>query len=129
MHIDVGYTDYQAKVSEIQTRLLDEAMQMIHDHPDFRYSPDGYWAIQEFLVGRNAEDRQRLLQLVRDHKIFVPAQYANLLTEFPGVETLIRSLYPSFRFDRENGADFDYANITDVPSQTWSYASVWRQRV
>ena len=123
-HIDVGYTDYQAKVSEIQSRVLDEAMDMIRAHPDYRYSVDGYWVIQEFLAGRNAEDRQRLLQLVREHKILVPAQYANLLTEFPAVETLIRSLYPSYKFDRKNGGNFDYANITDVPSQSWSYASV-----
>jgi hypothetical protein len=123
-HLDVGYTDYQAKVAEIQSHILDEALDMIRDHPDFRYSTDGYWVIQEFLAGRNSEARQRLLQLVREHKIFVPADYANLLTEFPAVETLIRSLYPSYQFDRENGADFDYANITDVPSQSWSYPSV-----
>ena len=123
-HIDVGYTDYQPKVSEIQSRVLDEAIDMIRDHPDYRYSVDGYWVIQEFLAGRNAEDRQRLLQLVREHKILVPAEYANLLTEFPAVETLIRSLYPSYEFDRQNGGNFDYANITDVPSQSWSYASV-----
>ncbi len=123
-HIDVGYTDFQPKVSEIQSRVLDEAMDMVREHPDFRYSVDGYWVIQEFLAGRNAEDRQRLEQMVREHKIYVPAEYANLLTEFPAVETLIRSLYPSYRFDRENGGNFDYANITDVPSQSWSYASV-----
>ena len=124
VHIDVGFTDYQPKVAEIQSRLLDEAMQMIQDHPDFRYSTDGYWAIKEFMAGRNEEDRKKLLQMVRDHKIFTPAEYVNLLTEFPAVETLIRSLYPSYKFDRKNGANFDYANITDVPSQGWSYASV-----
>ena len=37
-HLDVGYTDYQAKVAEAQSRSLDEAMQLIHDHPDFRFS-------------------------------------------------------------------------------------------
>ena len=123
-HIDVGYTDYQPKVAEIQSRVLDEAMEMIREHPDYRYSVDGYWVIQQFLEGRNAEDRARLLQMVREHKILVPADYANLLTEFPAVETLIRSLYPSHQFDRENGANFDYATITDVPSQSWSYSSV-----
>ena len=123
-HIDVGYTDYQPKVAEIQSRVLDEAMEMIREHPDYRYSVDGYWVIQQFLEGRNAEDRAKLLQMVREHKILVPADYANLLTEFPAVETLIRSLYPSHQFDRENGANFDYATITDVPSQSWSYSSV-----
>jgi alpha-mannosidase len=123
-HLDVGYTDYQPKVAELQSRVLDEAIQMIHAHPDFRYSPDGYWVFQQFLAGRDAADRQRLLQLVKAHKIIAPAQYANLLTEFPGVETLIRSLYPSFEFDQKYGGRFNYANITDVPSYTWSYASI-----
>ncbi len=45
-HLDVGYTDYQAKVAEVQSRTLDEAMQMIHDHPDFRFSPDGFWCVR-----------------------------------------------------------------------------------
>ena len=48
-HLDVGYTDYQAKVAEDQSRTLDEAIQMIHDHPDFRFSPDGFWCVQQFL--------------------------------------------------------------------------------
>ncbi|HEX5483277.1 MAG TPA: polysaccharide lyase family protein, partial [Terriglobia bacterium] len=124
IHLDVGFTDYQAKVAEIQSRVLDEAMRMIHQHPDFRFSPDGYWVFQQFFAGRNAHDRQRLLQLIEQKKIFVPAQYANILTGFPTVETLIRSLYPSFRFDKKHGENFDYANITDVPSYSWSYASV-----
>ncbi|MGH9446670.1 MAG: hypothetical protein ACRD3O_13195, partial [Terriglobia bacterium] len=123
-HLDVGYTDYQAKVAELQSRVLDEAIQMIHEHPDFRYTPDGYWVFQQFFAGRDAADRQRLLQLVKAHKIVAPAQYANLLTEFPGVETLIRSLYPSFQFDQKYGGRFNYANITDVPSYTWSYPSI-----
>ena len=50
-HLDVGYTDYQAKVAEAQSRTLDEAIQMIHDHPDFRFSPDGFWCVRHFFDG------------------------------------------------------------------------------
>ena len=32
--------------------------------------------------------------------------------------------YPSYQFHLKNGGDFDYVNITDVPSHSWSYASV-----
>ena len=37
---------------------------------------------------------------------------------------MIRSLYYSANFSREHGTPFNYANITDVPSYGWSYASV-----
>jgi hypothetical protein len=123
-HLDVGYTDYQAKVAEAQSRTLDEAIQMIHDHPDFRFSPDGYWCVRRFLEGRGEEQRNQLFQLIKDKKIFLPTVEASVLTGFPSLETLLRSLYPAFRFNQEHGGDPDYADITDVPSYSWSYASV-----
>ena len=123
-HLDVGYSDFQAKVAEIQSRALDEAIRMIDVHPEFRYSPDGYWCAQQFLAGRSAAQRQKFLELVKAKKIFIPAQEASLLTGFASLEALIRSLYGGFQFNHENGGSFDYANITDVPSYSWSYASI-----
>jgi hypothetical protein len=123
-HLDIGYTDYQAKVGEVQSRVLDEAIQMIHSHPDFRFSPDGYWCVEQFLAGRSPSERDRFLQLVKEKKIFVPPQEASLVTGFPSLEALIRSLYSGFQFNQKYGGNFDYANITDVPSYSWSYASI-----
>ena len=124
VHVDVGYSDYQEKVAEIQSRELDEAMELIHAHPDFRFSPDGYWSVRQYLAGRSEEQQKQLFQMVKDKKIFVPTVEASLLTGFPALETLIRSLYPAFEFNQKYGGDADYANITDVPSYSWSYASV-----
>jgi hypothetical protein len=124
IHVDVGYSDYQEKVAEIQSRVLEEAIQLIQEHPDFRFSPDGYWSVRQYMAGRSEERQQRLWQMVKDKKIFIPTVEASLLTGFPSLETLIRSLYPAFQFHQKNGGDADYANITDVPSYSWSYASV-----
>ncbi len=124
IHVDVGYSDYQAKVAAIQAHAIDEAMDMITQHPDFRYSLDGEWDLQQFLDTRTPAQQQRALTDIKAGKMFVPAQYANLLTGFPTTETLIRSLYPSADFSREHGTAFNYANITDVPSYSWSYASI-----
>jgi hypothetical protein len=111
-------------VAEIQSRALDEAIEMIRQNPDFRYSPDAYWSVKQFLEGRSPEQRQKLFDLVAQKKIFVPAQYASNVTGFPSLENTIRSLYPSYQYHLEHGGDFDYANITDVPACSWSYASV-----
>jgi alpha-mannosidase len=123
-HLDLGYTDYQAKVAEVQSRALDEAIQLIHSHPDFRYSPDGSWCVAQFLRARSPAEREQLLQLVKEKKIFVPPQEASLLTGFASLESLIRSLSFGFQFNQKYGGNFDYANITDVPSYSWSYASI-----
>jgi len=124
IHVDVGYSDYQAKVSAIQARTIDEAMNMTAQHPDFRFSLDGEWDLEQFMETRTAAQRQRAIEAIQKKQLFVPAQYASLLTGLPTAETLIRSLYPSAGFSRKNGTPFDYANITDVPSYSWSYASI-----
>ena len=123
-HLDVGYSDYATKVAEIQSRAIDEAIEMIGKNPDFRYTLDGYWPAEQFLHGRSEKRRQKFYDLVEQKKIFVPAQLASNLTGFPSLENTIRSLYPSYEFHLKHGGDFDYANLTDVPSSTWSYASV-----
>jgi hypothetical protein len=124
VHLDVGYTDYQAKTAEIQSRILDEAIQLTHDHPDFRYSVDAFWSVQQFMAERSDQQKDLLFEAIKNKKILVPTVEANLLTGFPSLETLLRSLYPAFEFNRQHGGDVDYVNITDVPSYSWSYASV-----
>lgn len=124
IHVDVGYSDYQAKVAAIQSRAIDEAMDMTAQHPDFRFSLDGEWDLQQFLKTRSDAEQKRAIEAIQKKQLFVPAQYASLLTGIPTTETLIRSLYPSANFAREYGTPLDYANITDVPSYSWSYASI-----
>ena len=124
IHLDVGYSDYQGKVAAIHSRVIDEAMQLIAQHPDFRFSLDGYWPLQQYFDTRTPAEQQRAITAIEKQQLYLPAQYANLLTGFPTAETLIRSLYASADFSRKHGTPFNYANITDVPSFSWSYASI-----
>ena len=124
IHLDVGYSDYQAKVAAIQSRVIDEAMDLTAQHPDFRFSMDGEWDLAQFMKARTPAEQQRAITAMQKRQLFIPAQYASLLTGFPTAETLVRSLYASANFSREHGTPFNYANITDVPSYSWSYASI-----
>ena len=76
------------------------------------------------MAGRVPEQRERLIKYVQEKKIFAPPQEASLLTGFASLEVLIRSLYDGFNFNKKHGGSFDYVNITDVPSYSWSYASI-----
>ncbi|HET9100564.1 MAG TPA: polysaccharide lyase family protein [Acidobacteriaceae bacterium] len=124
IHLDVGYSDYQGKVAAIHSRVIDEAMQLTAKHPDFRFSLDGYWPLQQYLETRAPAEQQRAITAIEKRQLYLPAQYASLLTGFPTAETLIRSLYASANFSRKHHTPFNYANITDVPSFSWSYASI-----
>ncbi|HKG15155.1 MAG TPA: glycoside hydrolase family 38 C-terminal domain-containing protein [Pyrinomonadaceae bacterium] len=123
-HLDVGYSDFQTKLAELHSRVIDEALDMTTKRPEFRFSLDGYWQAQQFLEGRSDEERRKFYAAVRERKLFVPAQHSVMLTGMGTAETLLRSFYASHKFNREHGGPWDYVNITDVPSYTWSYASI-----
>ncbi|MGH9452034.1 MAG: polysaccharide lyase family protein [Terriglobia bacterium] len=123
-HLDIGYTDFQAKVAEVHNRNVDKLLNEIDAHPEMRFSLDGSWIVRQYLASRNKQARGRFLADVRDGKIAVPAELANLMTGYPTLEELIRSTAYTYRLHRKDGIPFDYANITDVPSYPWSYASV-----
>lgn len=123
-HLDIGYTDYQARVAEVQNRNIDKLLAEFAQHPEMRLSLDGSWIVRQYLASRTEADKKEFLNLAREGKIGVPAQYVNELTGYATLEELIRSTSYSQELHHQYGIPIDYANITDVPSYSWSYASV-----
>ena len=78
-HLDIGFTDYQGKVAETQSRVLSQAADLIHQHPDFRFSMDGSWNLEQLLETRSAPKREEILKLIRSGKMAMPVQYCNFL--------------------------------------------------
>ncbi len=123
-HLDIGYSDYQGKVAEIQSRVLARAQSLIHENPDFRFSPDGSWNVEQYLATRSEAKIADLMDLFKSGKMSLPAQYVNVLTGYASLETLYRSLYTSRDLSRKYNLPFEYANITDVPTYSGSYPSI-----
>ncbi|MFL6462947.1 MAG: polysaccharide lyase family protein [Bryobacteraceae bacterium] len=123
-HLDVGFTDYQGKVAETQPRVLTQAADLIRQYPDFRFSMDGSWNLQQLLETRPPAKQKEMLDLIRNNRMALPAQYCNLLTGYASLETLYRSLYKSKALADQYNLPFEYANITDVPTYSGSYPSV-----
>ncbi|HXS11308.1 MAG TPA: polysaccharide lyase family protein [Acidobacteriaceae bacterium] len=123
-HVDIGYTDFQGKVAEGQAVALEEAAGFIKQNPDFRFSTDGSWNVEQFLNTREGPQQKRVLDLVRDGKLGVPADYFNLLTGYASLETLYRSLFYTKRLSVAQHIPFNYATTTDVPSYSGAYPTV-----
>ncbi len=123
-HLDIGYTDFQSKVAEVQNRGVDKLLDQISHYPEMRFSLDGSWIVQQYLATRNEAAKKNLLALVREGKIAVPAMAASLLTGYASLEVLIRSASYAYSLHQEYGLPFEYTTITDIPSYSWSYASV-----
>jgi len=123
-HLDIGFTDYQPKIEELQNRNFGRLLDEMRTDPSLRFSVDGVWPVEQFLRTRTPAAQKEFLDRVRAGRISIPAQYANLMLGGAGLETTIRSLYAGKALNRTVGQDADYANITDVPAYPWAYASV-----
>src|SRR5258708_22493352 len=73
VHLDVGYTDYQPKVSTLQSRILDEAMDLIFQHPAFRFSTYDEWNLDQILHSRTPADQDRIVEAMRQQEIHIPS--------------------------------------------------------
>jgi alpha-mannosidase len=125
-HLDIGFTDYQPKIEELQNRNLDRLLDEMRHDRDMRFSLDGAWLAEQYLRTRSPAAQQEFLKLAHERRISIPAQYANLMAGGASLETLIRSTYAGHALNRTAGQPADYANITDVPAYPWAYASVMR---
>jgi alpha-mannosidase len=123
-HLDVGFTDYRARVAELQSQGLDGVIALLPKHPEFRWTMDGSWVAQQYLAGRSPQRNEALFNAIRDGHIVLPPEFANQHTGVSSLETLAHSLYYSHQLAREHNLPVGAAHITDVPSYSWSYASI-----
>jgi alpha-mannosidase len=124
-HLDVGFTDYAAKVAELHSQSIDDAMSIQGKTPDFRWTLDGSWVASQYLAGRSKEATDRFLDSVRSGKVVIPPEFANQHTGNASLEGLIRTFYPSHQLARKYDLPRPAAAQTvDVPSYTWAFASV-----
>jgi alpha-mannosidase len=124
-HLDVGFTDYAAKVAELHSQSVDDAISIIQKKPDFRWTLDGSWVASQYLAGRSKPAQEQFLEYVRNGKVVIPPEFANQHTGNASLEGLIRTFYPS----HELALKYDLpkpeaAQTVDVPSYTWAFASV-----
>jgi alpha-mannosidase len=123
-HLDIGFTDYAAKVAELHSQSIDQAMDLIRKTPDFRWTLDGSWVADQYINTRSLAAQQQFLDHVRDGSIVIPPELSNQHTGNASWEGLARSFYNERRLEREFKLPrADAAQIVDVPSYPWGYAS------
>jgi alpha-mannosidase len=123
-HLDIGFTDYPAAVAELHSQSIDDAMEIQKRIPDFHWTLDGFWPVEQYMAGRSKEKQQELVNHLRDGKILLPLEYSNQHTGTASLEGLARSLYGSHFFAKDHDFKIGWAQDVDVPSYSWSYASI-----
>lgn len=95
-HTDIGYTHRQWEVAERLCRNVDTALDIIEKEaesaePAFTYHLDAGWVLETYLATRDDRRNIQLIQALQAGKISLAGNYADLLTQFAGLEDLIRN--------------------------------------
>jgi len=119
IHNDVGFTDIQPNVNELDTRNTDAVLSIFKKFPFYKFNFETSWLVENFLDCRPEKFRQEFLQRAREGQAPINAFYLNLLTGVCTGEELYRSLYYTHALHMKYGTNFDFASLTDAPAHSW----------
>ncbi len=122
-HTDIGYTRPQNEILAEHLRYIDYALDYCDatdSYPDnamFRWTCEASWPVDEYLRCRPQEQRERLIQRIREGRIEVTGMYFNF-DELPDEQILAASLQAVGRI-KEQGIPVTVAMQNDVNGIGW----------
>ena len=93
-HLDIGYTHTQEEVEQRQMQFLDQVLELIratNDYPpeaQFKWLPEGLWAVESYLKSAGEAKRRAFIEAVKVGRIGLDALYGNALTGLYSQEEL-----------------------------------------
>ncbi len=132
-HLDIGFTHKQEEVLQVQVTNLRDAMRFIEetkDYPEeaqFRFHPEGMWAVEEFMRTASDAEKAAFLDACRAGKIHLDVLYAQAMTGMYNDEELVELMGAAKRFEKDYGVPIVSAMQSDVPGYTWGLVSVLAQ--
>ncbi|MEM8556336.1 MAG: hypothetical protein AAGG50_00695 [Bacteroidota bacterium] len=125
-HTDVGYTHPQPTVAEKHALLLDEVIARAEAEPDFAWTIETIWQLEQFVEARAPEQVERLMALIRAGRVAVAPVYANPFTGWISEEELLHSFTLGEAYAERFGFDYTAALSNDVPGFAWMLPSALR---
>ena len=132
-HYDLGFVEPPSAVRERAARHIDEVIRMASSDPDFRWTIESVWQLQEWLkraqkpssvLPKDKEKIIKLAALLRSGQIELSTSWGSMHTDFMGEEELNRLVYGYAELNRDYGIESDLAMMDDVPGHPTSVPSV-----
>ncbi|HOW31406.1 MAG TPA: glycoside hydrolase family 38 C-terminal domain-containing protein, partial [Bacteroidales bacterium] len=124
-HYDVGYSDRQQAVEQIQNRNIVNALRYIRQtsnlprEAQFKWNIETTMAIENFLNVCTPVQKDELMKAVREGNIGIGGLYAGITTGLCQPEELYRLTMYAQKLENEFGIRIPAAMITDIPGLTW----------
>lgn len=124
-HLDIGFTRPPDEVARDYKDSIDMAMRFAREHPDFRWTIESAWMLQEWL--RRTDDAElvdELRDLIQAGRLALGMAFGNMHSGLMGAEESNRLVYLGHRLRRQLGLKAEVAFQNDVPGFTWAFPRV-----
>jgi hypothetical protein len=118
-HLDIGFTDPQDMVATQYKAIIDRAIQFAETIPEYKWTIESVWQLEQWLAQSSPADVARLQRLVEAGKMHLCAGYANMHTAVLGSEEINRFLYPAEAYRQRFGFQANTLLQNDVPGFSW----------
>ncbi|WP_246197715.1 glycoside hydrolase family 38 C-terminal domain-containing protein [Chitinophaga agrisoli] len=128
-HVDVGYTNVQAKVLSIHMNNIDEAINIAArtaTYPEgarFKWSTEAIWVVEHYLAAADADKQRRFWDAVKKGWINLDGGYGNINTSATSPAQLMHMFYTGTQLAKEHGITVQSMFQGDVPGATWGLSS------
>ncbi|HZJ44848.1 MAG TPA: hypothetical protein VFD63_13820, partial [Pyrinomonadaceae bacterium] len=132
-HYDFGFVEPPDQVRERAARHIDEVLRMAESDPDFRWTIESVWQVNEWLkrqkpassvLPKDNAKIARLMSLIKSGRIALSTAWGGIHTDFMGAEELNRLCYDYTVLKRTYGVESQLALMDDVPGHPTSIPSV-----
>lgn len=124
IHNDIGYTDLQPHVEELDNRNTDGVLDILSRFPFYKFNLETSWLVENYIHSRKAPRVKQLIQAAVANRIGINALYLNVMTGLCTGEEMYRALYYSTSLRRKYGVPLKFACLTDAPSHSWFLPSL-----
>ena len=125
-HNDIGYSNTQEEVEQIQDKNIRDALHLVEktkDYPEgsrFIWNVESLWAVENFLNSATPKEKHEFFADVKDKRIGLSATYANILTGLCTPEEMNWIMLYADSLRKTYHVPINTAMMTDVPGLSWS---------
>ncbi len=132
-HVDIGYTEVQSAVQQIQWSNLEHAVRYAEEsqhYPKgarFKWNVEVMWPLETYLHAASPEKKKAMITAIKKGWVELDALYGNELTGLCRPEELMALVTPARQLADSIGVPLVSAMISDVPGYTWGLIPVLAQ--
>ncbi|MES2426006.1 MAG: glycoside hydrolase family 38 C-terminal domain-containing protein [Bacteroidota bacterium] len=128
-HVDIGYTNVQAKVLKLHMDNIDESIDLAKKtagYPKearFKWNTEAIWVVDNYLRLADATKKQRFWDAVKKGWICLDGAYGNINTSMTDSRQLMEMFAKSQKLAKEHGLEINTMFQGDVPGASLGLAA------